>query len=498
MVPVLGYFLLTLSAVTAPTVAAAQTPPPEAGVEAPALTLPASTGFAMTSAVLGQIRQVYVALPRSHARTDRTYPVVIILDGEAHFARAALIADTLARLGHAPEAIVVGLPNMGGFEQRLRDMTPPGLSVSGSSLNEGGDRFLDFIQRELTPVLAARYRAGGPLVLIGHSSGGVIATHAAATRGHAFPVVIAVDAPIHLQDGWLAEKLSARAAGAEPGRLRYISLEARFGWPDEAWAALVAAAPADWRLRREKLVGESHESMMFLALYQGLKLAFDDYSVVAAPQPPRASALEAFAYYRGIEQQFGATLPPPERGLGLMVFDLLTEGRVAEARQARDWLVQGYGTDTVSQFGDLSAMIARAEQEPPLTETVADLLATPMAMAEEIGPYVGEWRGYNWVHPDARNPLALTIRIVDGRVEAEIVNGSGESASREAVQYLRVTPDGLAFGRLNGMRPRAMMIGEGRRTGDRLEGFSTMRGIRIPLPNGDSPQTFRFSLERRP
>ena len=54
--------------------------------------------------------------------------------------------------------------------------------MSGSSTREGCDRFLDFIERELLPAVDGRFRTAAPRVLVGHSSGGILATYAAATR----------------------------------------------------------------------------------------------------------------------------------------------------------------------------------------------------------------------------------------------------------------------------------------------------------------------------
>src|SRR5688572_23832875 len=208
----------------------------------------------LASAILGETRTVHLVLPPSFARTppERRYPVAVVLDGEENLPPAAAVSAELARHGQIPELVLVAIPNVQGASDeesarnRVRDLTPPGLSVSGSSRVEGGDRFLDFLERELLPAVDRQFRGGAPRVFIGHSSGGILATYAAATRP-GFRAVIAIDAPTELGDDWLPAKLMARAAaGAAP--LRYASYEARFGWRDDTWQALVDAAPASWRL----------------------------------------------------------------------------------------------------------------------------------------------------------------------------------------------------------------------------------------------------------
>jgi predicted alpha/beta superfamily hydrolase len=435
-------------------------------------------------------------LPASHARTTRSYPVIIVLDGEANFTGASTIANTLASLGHVPEAIVVAIPNASSDPRdRVHDMTPPGLSVSGSSLNEGGDRFLDFIENELLREVAAKYRGGKPYMLVGHSSGGVIVTHAAATRTASFPVVVSIDAPIHLGEHWLAQRFIERAKqpGAPP--LRYVSLETRFGWSDRTWSELKAAAPQSWQLRREKLDGESHESMGFLSMYQGLKFAFLDFSIVGAPLVPRASANAAFAHYARIGQELGSPLPPPTRVLNRLVEDLLTEGSVDAARQALKWLVDGYGAQ--QNRAELEGMITRVEAQLPLKETVEMLKATPLPSPEEIAPYVGEWRGHNWMNPESKNAAGLRIRIVNGKVVAEQLHWFDGVEQAEPMQYLKVVPGGLHFGQMNGMRPLGMLVSEGKLSGNVLEGQSGFRGIVLPLPTGRMPPKMNFRYERQ-
>jgi uncharacterized protein len=450
----------------------------------------------MESRILGQARRAFVALPPSHARTTRRYPVILVLDGEANFTAATTVAGTLARLGHVPEAIVVGIPNADGDPRaRVRDMTPPGLSVSGSSRAEGGDRFLDFIERELLPQMVERYRGGAPVILVGHSSGGVIATWAAATRA-AFPVVLSIDAPIHLDDHWLAERLQERTRRPGGTPLRYVSMETRFGWDDEHWHALESAAPDDWTLHRERLAGESHESMVFLSLYQGLKFAFRDYSITGAPLPPRSTALGAFEHYRKIETEFGAELPPPTRVLRQLVEDLLTEGRVEPARRAAAWLLEGYGPRP--EQAEIEAMIARVAALPPLAETVESLQAAPLPSLAEMTDYLGEWTGEAWLNDDARWTVHVRFRAENGTLVAEqydrVLDGS---LAWVGLEYVRVLPDGLEFGRMNGMRPMGMLVYRGVRDGNALAGTQGFRGIVLPLPTGHQPPRVHFRIVRQ-
>jgi hypothetical protein len=250
-------------------------------------------------------------------------------------------------------------------------------------------------------------------------------------------------------------------------------------------------------LRRERLELESHESISFLATYVGLKLAFSDYSVVGAPVPPRAEASKAFAHYETVAASLGnPDLPPPAPALARLVFDLLVEGLVGPARRALQWTIDGYG-DT-SEESRLRDMIARVEKQPPLKETVADLLRTPPPTAQEIAPYLGTWVGTDGPNDEARNKISIRIRVENGRGLAEGLEPSPTGAMQwRRLEYLRVLPDGVEWGRMNGMRPLGVWVNTGRLDNGRLVGKGGFRGIMIPLPDGRTPPVFSFELQRQ-
>lgn len=451
--------------------------------------------FQIESAILKETRPINVVLPASFAQSapERRYPVTIVLDGEASVPPVTAVSDELSRNGQIPETIIVAIPNLDPMRGRLRDLTPPGLSVSGSSLNEGGDRFLDFIEQELLPAVDRQFRGGAPRIFIGHSSGGILATYAAATRS-TYRTVVAIDTPIHLGENWLAKKLTERAKSPVVP-LRYVSLEARFGWPEDAWKSLVTAAPASWKLYREQFKPrESHESVVMLAMYIGLREAFSDYSMLAAPISPTTSIL---TNYSKVGASLGATVTPPRKLLLNVIEDLLMEGRGAAAREAYNTLAAGYGAP--SNSAELVAQIAEVERRPPPAETVESLLATPFPTPEEARNFLGEWVGDLWMSPDEpRNGnLTLRIKVVNGQIVAEVEDAPLPMPYRiRKVEYLRITSTGLTYGYMNGMRPRGVLLFEGKLEGDTLSGKMRFGGVDFRMPDGSLPQSPSFSFKR--
>ncbi len=134
--------------------------------------------------------------------------MLYLLDGETAFPLAALMSQKWRehgpRLGIHP-GIVVGIAHLKTAQDknpRVEDFTPPApdLSATGdfSGAPQGGaDRFLDFLEQELRPQLAAAF----PLhprqqTLFGHSYGGLFTLHTLFTRPGSFQRYVAASPSI--------------------------------------------------------------------------------------------------------------------------------------------------------------------------------------------------------------------------------------------------------------------------------------------------------------
>jgi len=455
---------------------------------------PSSDTFTIKSEILGQTRTVFVHLPQSYSKSAaaRRYPAIVVFDGRYVLEPVVTMSDILSRNGQMPESVIVAIENTDDYDGRVHDLTPPGLSVSGSGTSEGGDRFLDFIEKELLPAMDAKFRTAAPRTLIGLSSGGILTTYAAATRD-TFRLTLALDTPTQLGDGWLGKKLLQRAKAKPTPPLRFVSMNARFGWKDEMWKSIAAAAPPSWMLHNETLAQESHNSMRFLGAYLGLRELFRDYSMFAAPAAPTTSILPA---YEKLASSYGAPLMPPEPLLRNVVEDLLMEGRGADAHRAFDLLTSAYGEQP--EAVKTRAEIAEVERQPPPAETVEGLLATPFPTVAEAREYLGEWEGEHWMNPAAKNRFALRLVAEDGKVTGTMVSWpEPDKELTQPLQYLKVTKEGLSFGVMNGMRPRGVLIHDGihdgKRDGDVLRGEVRFGGI-----NFKAPGKIAFELHHRP
>ena len=125
--------------------------------------------------------RVYVALPADYSsNTEKTYPVVYLLDGNFLTELTSEISRYLLWARKLPELIIVGIgyptEDLGEiFDLRQRDLTP---TKSEEPSGEAGE-FLKFIQEDLIPHIDGNYRTD-PMdrTLAGWSYGGLFSLYA--------------------------------------------------------------------------------------------------------------------------------------------------------------------------------------------------------------------------------------------------------------------------------------------------------------------------------
>lgn len=287
-------------------------PPAPAPLAWESVKLPAAQQLDVQAATTGHRYRLFVAVPPGPV-PDAGYPVLYVLDGNAAFPVAAFLARGAAAraevTGHvAPLVVGIGYPGDADFDvaARRRDYTP-GDEAAGGPVSEGGAaRFLDFIERELKPLIMARHRIDTQRqALFGHSFGGLFVLHVLFTRPEAFSTYLASSPSIWWRDQLLLAALPAwerRHASALPrvqisvGALEdelpkgKLPPDVRATWsstpmvgPARSLAARLRELPgAAERVAFHELAGENHGSAWFPAMTRGM-LFFLDQSAGSRP-----------------------------------------------------------------------------------------------------------------------------------------------------------------------------------------------------------------------
>jgi predicted alpha/beta superfamily hydrolase len=119
--------------------------------------------------------QLYVKLPNSYFNSSKSYPLLVVLDGDLLFPIAASVSQYLEYGAHVPEMIIVGIGygtlDWQNGNTRSRDFTAH--SSKGREHQGGAPDFLSFVKMELLPKLLNSYRIDTQhKILMGHSLGG--------------------------------------------------------------------------------------------------------------------------------------------------------------------------------------------------------------------------------------------------------------------------------------------------------------------------------------
>lgn len=318
--------VVPLLALLVPSLGAAQSPLPKDG------SIAIGRVDSVKSVVLNETRRFLVSVPASYRDSSylpRRYPVLYLLDGDAHFHSVTGLLQIMSAGINAtyvmPEMIVVAIPNT----DRSRDLTPTKVErgFDGKPApwlkNTGGNpAFFRFLQTELIPKVEAEYRTAPYRVLVGHSFGGITAINALYSIPETFNAYVAIDPSLWYDDLVLLKR--AKAAVGKPGlegRALFVA-QANTINPDDTTAnvhhsaiqqfngVLGAYNKSGLRYGYKYYPDDDHGSVPLIAEYDALRFIFDGYRVPLA----RAMAEPGFLvdHFAGVSRMLGYQVTPPE------------------------------------------------------------------------------------------------------------------------------------------------------------------------------------------
>lgn len=230
---------------------------------------------------LGTERPIFVVTPSSYRwMSPARYPVLLLLDADDddQFAAARANIAFLAGRGAIPEIIVVGIPN---GKDRMHDLSPPttGKTRKMAPTGGGADAFVDFLTDEVVPLVQARYRALPTTILAGHSLGGLLGVHVAATHSGKFAGIVAMSPSLQWNDSTLIVPY-ANAIARSPAKLRLFAtsggLEPVIDNTTRPFAALLDSLhPANVAFKYQRYPTNDHGLTPLRSLVDGLTFVFE-------------------------------------------------------------------------------------------------------------------------------------------------------------------------------------------------------------------------------
>lgn len=346
---------------------------------------PIATGEALiiTSKLLGEDRQLRVYLPTSYSGGGRQYPVIYTFDGEG---TAQITADAVNFMtGYSaspqmPEVLVVGIVNV----NRNRDMPIPEVYGKG-----GEATFLSFLADEIVPLIEGRYRTAPLRILLGHSQGGLFAHYAMTERPRGFPWIVSIDAPLAGFAGAkpIMDKSITLASRTAENNGRIVSIENLYGWRKD-WKSLISKSAGKFSGTQFEIRDETHETMAFKAVYEGLKRLFGDYAPNLVRERRIYTLPELELRYRTLSDSYGYKVAIPlEVLLGSADQNLaIQHGAEALALAKHAFSVYGDTNDIDRRLREGEEM-AKKGRDPRFEEWTA----LPPPSLGEIRPFIGSW-----------------------------------------------------------------------------------------------------------
>lgn len=173
----------------------------------------------LRSKIFSNTRTIRVWLPPGyHAaeHRDHRYPIFYFTDGIAAFDARQLdkIAGELVATGKIPPTFFVGIDNGGSAREsknpgsdRANEYLPyPDDSLEPPLKNPQGKRFPVFFEKEVRPLIEARYRTNGEVGLAGASYGGAIAVYTAMENPGGYKWLLIESPSLYIADNILLRR----------------------------------------------------------------------------------------------------------------------------------------------------------------------------------------------------------------------------------------------------------------------------------------------------
>ena len=305
--------------------------------------------YSLHSKILKEERPYWVYLPNSYSAGSKKqgYPVLYLLDGDAHFQSASGVVQFMSSgiNGNCqiPEMIVVAIPNT----NRTRDLTPTHTKI-GMDGNEaaflessgGGDLFLKFVRDELFPQIDSKYHTLPTRILVGHSFGGLLAIHALLEEPEMFHGYIAIDPSLWWDDQLLNHHAESKirhirklrkslyiSSANSPKILSNDPIVKMRKAIRKFVKTLDAARTKEFRLGFQYFDSEDHGSVPLLSLYHGLLFVFEGFKHGGVESLPALKTR-----FRRLSKRWGADVLPGEahvNNLGYMMLYLVKDVKKA-------------------------------------------------------------------------------------------------------------------------------------------------------------------------
>lgn len=276
------------------------------------------------SEILDEDRILEIHLPKNYEKSNKTYPVLYLLDSYFNFTHAVGSVEYLYLNRRIPEMIIVGIRNT----NRNRDLSPDSSQLSKEEQERMGtigkaDNFIAFFENELTPHVEKTYKASPYKVIVGHSRGGLFNVYTFFKKPDLFNAYLTISPSL-----WYTNELISKpfeSVFSNPSELSatfYMTLASEnkgtmrgnvLKLSGEFKNYINAHKEADLRFKYEPMPEESHGSIGLPSIYNGLRFIFEptQYEIprtkeaIMAQGGPDGAIEKAVTYFSQLSEKYG-------------------------------------------------------------------------------------------------------------------------------------------------------------------------------------------------
>jgi hypothetical protein len=259
-------------------------------------------------------------------------------------------------------------------------------------------------------------------------------------------------------------------------------METAFGWGKD-WEAMLGKYKG---AIQAKYPEETHESMPYKAIYDGLKFIYRGFT------PPKndMALIGLLHHYKNVGESFGFDYEVPENALLASANRKIMASRKEEAMELLNFAEEKYGTSD-----RIAELKARASILKEVLDTLVEFyLNHPKPSASEIKPYIGQWTGELIVPRGQPVPMDFEIKTENGKGKM-FEELPWPPFEKVEVEILYIDKDGtLVFGRKN--RGAGLLISTARITArGNMKGDEKLIGFTIPedVPD-DVKEIMKFTV----
>lgn len=251
------------------------------------------TNYTIESKVLDEKRELQVYLPLDYAESDKTYPVLYVLDGQLFFNAVVSLTNKFKQSRLAPEFIVVGVTT--SYPQRF------------GNFSNGKDRFLEFLDTELIPYIESSFRINDEKLFFGWEYAGSMGFYHMLNKTNTFDAyILASPYPI-----WNEIDVLENVSSLDTKLFFAVSpneYDVNHGTEKlDARLTTNTIEGLDWSYLQ--LLNEEHHSTGYPTLYHGLRSYFKyypEFQVDSFKKFIKAGGLDyAYAYSKERARRYG-------------------------------------------------------------------------------------------------------------------------------------------------------------------------------------------------